>query len=161
MNKKAKKESKQDLEQKCGEYLSGWQRAQADYQNLVKEFDEKRTQYTKYSNENLILEIIPILDNFKAAFSQIPEEEKESAWVIGFSFIKKQLQDFLNQNGVEEIVTTDKEFDVAEHEAVEYDKESKKKEGTVVVEKKAGYKLNGKVIQVAKVVVSGKEKKNK
>ena len=62
---------------------------------------------------------------------------------------------------MEEIETIGKVFDVTQHEAIEYDTKSTKKQGYVIGEKKTGYKLNGKVIQVAKVVVSGKEKKDK
>ncbi len=113
------KSKEEDLKQKCEEYLNGWKRAQADYQNLVKEFDAKRIDYVRYANANLIMEILPVLDNFKAAFSQIPENEKDSPWVIGFGYIKKQLEDFLAQNGVETIKTVGEKFDPGLHEAVE------------------------------------------
>ncbi|NQT49944.1 nucleotide exchange factor GrpE [Candidatus Kuenenbacteria bacterium] len=169
------KSKEEDLKQKCEEYLNGWKRAQADYQNLVKEFDGKRNDYVKYANANLIMEILPVLDNFKAAFNQIPEDEKDSPWVVGFGYIKKQLEDFLSQNGVEAVKTVGEKFDSNLHEAVEDSKiptrtpqsasgrtmepPSKKEvkaNNIIVQEVRAGYTLNNKCVQVAKVIV-GKE----
>jgi len=141
---------------KIDEYLNGWKRAQADYQNLVKETARDKAEFVKFANAGLILELLPIMDNFKVAFTQIPEAEQKSAWVTGFSHIKKQLFDFLTANGVEEIKTVGEKLDVSIHEAVEYEEKSEKAEGEVIAERKGGYKLNGRVIQVAKVVVSGK-----
>lgn len=139
------------------EYLAGWKRSQADYQNLVKEVAKDKMEFVKYANQALIMELLPILDNFKAAFNLIPEPELKSAWVVGFSHIKKQLFDFLTANGVEEIKTVGEKLDVSVHEAVEYDEKSERAEGEIIAERKGGYKLNGRVIQVAKVVVSGKK----
>jgi len=150
-----------DLRVKCGEYLNGWKRAQADYQNLVKEVAKDKMAFVKYANQALIMELLPIMDNFKAAFNLIPDAEMKSAWVVGFSHIKKQMADFLAGNGVEEIKTVGEKLDVAVHEAVEYDEKSDPstssgEEGEIIAERKSGYKLNGRVIQAAKVVVSGK-----
>lgn len=143
-----------DLNVKCEEYLGGWRRAQADYQNLVKETEIRKIELIRYANEDLIREILPVLDNFKTAFRQIPEKEKDSAWVVGFSYIKKQLEDVLKNHNVEEIKTVGEQFDPVHHEAVEHVQRDGVKSGEVIEERKAGYKLNGKVIQVAKVVVA-------
>ncbi|MEK7159715.1 MAG: nucleotide exchange factor GrpE [Patescibacteria group bacterium] len=163
-----------ELEKKCEEYLNGWKRAQADYQNLVKEFDGRRNDYVRFANVNLIIELLPILDNFKAAFSQIPEAEKNSPWVIGFSYIKKQLEDMLAREGVEQIKTVGEEFNHEEHEAVEDDvggnapfdatqgdidkdddgNSDGVKKQVVTKEVRPGYTLNNKIVQVAKVVVA-------
>ena len=139
---------------KSEEYLQGWKRSQADYQNLQKECAQKQIEYVKYANAELIQELLPILDNFKAAFRQIPDAEKDSAWVIGFSHIKKHFEEMLRQNGVEEIKTVGEPFNPLEHDAVESAKSETVEPGKIIEEKKAGYKLNGKVIQAAKVTVS-------
>jgi len=149
----------EELERERNEFKAGWQRAVADYQNLQKEHCKDKTEFIKYANGNLILDLLPIMDNFKIAFSQIPEAEKNSAWVTGFSYIKKQLEDFLKSNGVEEIKTVGEKFDHAIHEAIESRHEEDQADDIILEERKAGYKLNGKVIQVAKVVVNNKQDK--
>jgi len=176
-----------ELEKKRDEYLNGWKRAQADYQNLVKEFEGRRNDYVRFANANLIIELLPILDNFKAAFNQIPEVEKNSPWVTGFQYIKKQLEDFLTREGVETIKTVGEPFDHVLHEIVDEevvenapldpdvgetgatsaaaetlaDKQgdidgSASVRQVVTKEIRAGYLLNNKVVQVAKVVVREK-----
>jgi len=153
VDKKSKSDSK-GLQKKCDEYLSGWQRAQADYQNLVKESAQRQSEFVKFANQGFILELLPILDNFKIAFEQIPDDEKDSAWVVGFGHIKKQLEDLLKRKGVEEIKTKGKKFDPELHEAVAHEKTASHKSGQIIKQVKPGYKLNNKIIQAAKVVVA-------
>lgn len=147
-----------ELKNKCEEYLNGWKRAQADYQNLVKENAKQRSELIRYANEDLILDLLPILDNFKIAYSQIPEDEKSSSWVVGFSHIKKQLEDVLAASGIEPIKTVGEKFDVSCHEAIDKRTDGKKEDDVVLEEVQPGYRLNGKVIQVAKVIINHIEK---
>lgn len=144
----------EELKKKSEEYLNGWKRAQADYQNLTKETAKWRVEFVKFANENLILELLPVLDNFEAAFSQILEAEKNSASVVGFAHIKKQMEDLFKANGVERIKTVGEKFDPERHEAVEHRHVEGAEQGVIVEEKRAGYQLNGKVVQAAKVVVA-------
>lgn len=93
------------------EYLAGWQRERADFLNYKKEEMERIGQLVGYAKEELILEILPIMDNFDVATRQnlFPEklsgQEKERIEKIiqGVNQIKKQFQDFLKSLGVEEI----------------------------------------------------------
>ncbi len=159
MDKKKKKTSKdEELKQKCEEYLSGWKRALADYQNLQKETAQQKASIIQNANLGLILELLPLLDNFKTAFSQVPEKEKDSPWVIGFSYIKKQFTDLLVEYKVEPILTVGQKFNCLEHEAVAHESDQQQEDQIILAENKAGYKLNGKVIQVAKVTVNNLEK---
>lgn len=155
MDKKKKTDKKVDsLKEKCDEYLNGWKRAQADYQNLMKESAQQKAELIKNANQGLILELLPILDNFKIALNQIPEDEKDSPWVIGFSHIKKQMEDLLADYGIEHIATVGEKMNLDEHEAIETREEEGKEDDVILEERKAGYKMNGKVIQVAKVIVN-------
>ena len=61
--KKLKKELK-DCQQERQEYLNGWQRAKADYMNLKKELEEARPSGLSRGKEKVILEFLPVLDNF-------------------------------------------------------------------------------------------------
>lgn len=148
-NHKHHKKPTEDLEQKCGEYLAGWQRAQADYQNLQKQTADERAKYLKMANEELIMEILPIYDNLCAAAEHIPESQRKEGWVVGVEHIKKQLEKVLEDNGVEKIIPrVGDEFDTRIHEAVEKSEEDDDKIKKVI---KNGYKLSGQVIVAAKV----------
>jgi len=155
MDKKKKtNEELETLQKQCEEYLNGWKRSLADYQNLQKETAQQKSEWIKSANSGLIISLLPILDNFKMAFRQIPEAELNSPWVIGFSHIKKQLESLLSEYGVESIATVGSMFNFLEHEAVGSESDETKEDQIILNENKPGYKLNGKVIQVAKVTVN-------
>ena len=144
-------ELKKELENakaKCQDYLNGWKRERADFLNYKKDEIERISQLAKYANEELILKIIPILDNIYLAESHVPEELKNNSWIDGFQQIKNQLCDFLKKEGIEPIEVMGKEFDPNLMEAVEG-------EGNKVSEEvQRGYTMDGKLIRVARVKIS-------
>jgi len=143
------------IEKQCEEYLRGWQRAQADYHNLVKETETKKQDWVKFAGEALLLDLLPIYDNLKLALSHVPETDKKLGWVVGLEHIKNQFKTFLEQNNVEEIKTVGEDFDPELHEAIADESDEKKENQGHIINKelKSGYKLNGKVLYPAKVVV--------
>lgn len=162
----------QDCKTKCEEYLNGWKRERADFLNYKKDEIEKIGQLIKYANEELILKILPILDNIYLAEKELPEEEKKKSpssfvnssgqifqawkiWTEGFLQIKNQLEDFLAKEGIEQIKTVNEKFDpnfmeVSEEVTGEAGKES----GIVIEEVQKGYTLHKKTIRPAKVRIT-------
>src|SRR3989338_5330096 len=142
-----------ELKTKCEEYLNGWKRERADFLNYKKDEMERISQLVKYANEELILKIITILDNFYLAEKHIPENNE---FKDGFTQIKKQLYDFLSKEGIEAIKTIGEKFDPNTMEAVEEIVVSPtyNNPGTVANEVQRGYTMHGKVIRPAKVRVT-------
>jgi len=130
----------EELKAKCKEYLNGWKRERADFLNYKKDEMERIGQLVKYANEEIILKLIPVLDNLCLAAKHIEDE--------GVTQIKKQLEDFLQKEGIEPIKTIGEKFDPNIMEAVEGDGD------TVSEEVQRGYTLHGKLIRVAKVKVA-------
>lgn len=152
-NSKSQKDERGELAElkaKCDEYLAGWQRAKADYDNLRKEMDQRISQIGSFAKASLLSDLIPILDNFSKAVDHVPSAQKQENWVVGIFQIKKQLEDFLADNGLEKIKTVGEKFDHNLHEAVA--KESGEPD-KIIKEVSSGYKLNGQVIIPAKVIV--------
>lgn len=136
------------------DYKDKWMRAQADYQNLQKEIADKRSQWVKMSEIQVLEAFIPVYDNFKKAAAHTPEDGGNwDAWAKGIGFIQKQFGDILSQFNVEEIKTVGEKFDIELHEAAG-EEESEKESGTILKEVDAGYKANGKVIKPAKVIIA-------
>jgi len=130
----------EELKAKCDEYLNGWKRERADFLNYKKEESARISELCSYSNKNLIIKILPILDNIEMAETHLKDE--------GLAQIKKQFIDILNKEGVEEIKVIGEKFNPEYMEAVEGDGD------TVSEEVQRGYMLNGKVIRPAKVKIS-------
>ncbi|MEA2088814.1 MAG: nucleotide exchange factor GrpE [Patescibacteria group bacterium] len=162
--KKDKKEiqpdggEKKDKYKHKDKYKNKYLRALADYQNLLKQAEKEKQEFVKYANANLIIEILPVLNNFKMAVKYIPEDQKDSQWIQGITHIQNQLLSVLSANGIEEIKTVGEKFDPEAHEAVENDVDKKEKEkykkGIIIKEAIPGYKMHEKVIIPAKVIVN-------
>lgn len=133
--------------------LDGWKRAKADYANLQKEHASKWEEMMKYAHSGFVLELLPLVDYFKYGFTSVPENQKNSPWMQGIQHIYNQLLEILKRQGVEEVKSVGEKIDPNLHEAVE-EVESGEPQGTILEEVKSGFRLNGKVIQHAKVKVS-------
>jgi molecular chaperone GrpE len=139
-----KKESKKNFKAEDWEYK--YKRALADYQNLLKRTEREKEEFTKFANERLLLEILPIYDNLKMAIKH-SDEKNHDQWLAGVKYVVKQFKDILISLGVEEIKVVGEKFDHNLMEAVDGRGEKVKKEV------KPGYKLHGKVIVPAKVIL--------
>jgi len=105
------KKKLEECEKLKDEYLAGWQRERADFLNYKREELERIGEILKYTNVGLILNILPILDNFEIAEKKIPEDLKNDENVKGILQLKNQILDFLKNQGVEEIKSLGEKFD--------------------------------------------------
>lgn len=137
----------QELETKIIEMENNWKRALADYQNQQKRFNEEKEEIRKRSNEILLLNLLPVVDNMEMLLQHSED--------MGFKMITKELQKILRESGLEEVETENKDFDLSKMEAID---SSEGEENKVIETKIKGYLLNGKLIRPAKVVVGKKLK---
>ena len=153
-NKNELKEKLKNCQKEREEFLAGWQRARADFLNYKKEEAERIKGILKYANEDLILKILPILDDFEKAEKETPDNLKNNEYFKGVLQIKDRLKDFLKGQGVKEIESLDKKFDPNFHEVIEEVEVKDKKSGTIIEETQKGYILEDKLLRPAKVRVS-------
>jgi molecular chaperone GrpE len=153
-DKKIKEETEKN--DKVEEYLNNWKRAVADLENYKKDQVKLIEEFRKFANLDVLAQILPVLDNFNAALEHVPENQKNNAWVTGITYIKKQLEAVLKNNGVFEIeVKIGDEFNPEIHEAIDM-KETKtdtKKTYKVIKIVQKGYEVGGKIIRAVKVTV--------
>ncbi len=143
-----------ETEQLKDQYLEGWQRARAELLNYKKEEMERIGGLIELAKESLIFEFLPILDSFDLAEKSIKEEVKNQQEVKGFLQIKKQILEFLKKHGVEEIASVGQKFDPSLHEVVAEIDTDEFETGTILEEVQKGYKINNRVLRVAKVKVA-------
>ncbi|MBS3902986.1 MAG: nucleotide exchange factor GrpE [Anaplasmataceae bacterium] len=141
----------EELKAKCEEYLSGWQRARADFSNYRRDEAARLEEIARFSNQDLIKDLIVVLDNFDLALQTM---EKKGEVEKGVYMIRTQILDSLKKRGLEKISATIGEgFDPATQEAIALIP-SDKPDSTVLEEVEAGYTLHGKVIRPIRVKVS-------
>jgi molecular chaperone GrpE len=132
------------------ENLSGWQRAQADYQNLRRRADQEREELAKFANAQLILHLLPIVDDLERALGNLDAKLAGLTWVEGIYIIERKLEAALELMGVATITAEGQRFDPNLHEALFYEEGD---DGVVLREIQRGYTLHGRVLRPALVAV--------
>ncbi len=137
------------------EYLSGWQRAKADFANYKKQTENSMKEYRVIANESLIEEILPVLQSFEMAFGNKESWEKvDKNWRSGVEYIYTQLKNVVEQHGLTALDPVGKPFDPNFHEALRFESTHDTAQvNTVASVIEKGYTLGGKLIKPAKVVV--------
>lgn len=130
--------------------LEGWQRAQADYQNLRRRSDQDREELARFANAQLILHLLPIADDLERALGNLDAKLAGFTWVEGIHIIERKLHAVLEIMGVAEIDAEGKPFDPNLHEALMYEEGD---DGMVLREIQRGYTLHGRVLRPALVAV--------
>ena len=130
--------------------------SQAELINYRKRKDEETAGLLKYANKDLILELIPVADNFERAIKldDTNLNDELSKFLDGFKLIYSHLTETLKKFGVEEIETVGKQFDPNVHEALMTKQDPSKPNEEILECLLKGYTLKGKVIRAAKVVVN-------
>ena len=127
----------------------------AELINYRKRKDEEVTNRLRFANQDIILDILPILDNFERAIKlQNSEDKNLSKFLDGIKMIYNSLNETLKKYGVEEIDCLGKEFDPNLHQAMLVDKDDTKENNIVLEVLLKGYTLKERVIRPASVKVN-------
>ena len=140
-----------ECERKRDEYLSGWQRAKADFVNYKKDELKRLEEIARYGNEDLIAELIQVLDSFDLGIAAL---EKAGPVEKGIYMIRVQIEDVLKKRGIEKI--TVKAGDACDLSVCEVvgEIESDAPAGAVAQEIEPGYKLYDKIVRPVRVKVA-------
>ena len=142
------------VEEKLAEMQDKYIRLSAEFDNYRKRTLREKMDLSRYAGENLLLGIIPLMDDFERALKHMDTSTDCIALKDGIDIIYGKFSDFLKQNGIKEIESLNSNFNVDLHEAVaKVPVEEVDKKGKVVDVVLKGYYLQDKVIRFSKVVV--------
>ena len=134
----------------ANKYLANWQRAEADFQNYKRRTETERDELRRFGNVSLIINLLPVIDDFERAFSSLDSHLAGLSWFDGIYLIYRKLSQLLENAGVRPIESEGQPFDPRFHEAVAH---VEGEEGKVLSEVQRGYKLHDRVLRPAMVVV--------
>ena len=134
------------------EYLAGWKRALADYDNLKKESDNKSKEWMEMGMMQLLSRIVPVYSNFKQAVTFIPADQQKVPWVTGIMYILQNMTDALAEVGIVPIQTVGQKVNDEQHEVLS-EEEGEGESGIIVKELAPGFMKDGRVLIHAKVIV--------
>ncbi len=141
------------IEEKLAEMQDRYIRLSAEFDNYRKRTLREKMDLSKYAGENLLLGIIPLMDDFERALQHMDTTTDCKALKAGIDIIYGKFSDFLKQNGIKEIESLNSNFNVDLQEAVAKVPVEEEKKGKVVDVVQKGYYLQDKVLRFAKVVV--------
>jgi molecular chaperone GrpE len=129
-------------------------RLQADFDNFRKRKAKEMSDNIRFANRDLLVNILPVLDNFDRTLDAIEKTDNLAAIKEGISMVDSSMKRQLTKIGLEPIDAKGKEFDVDLHEAIStvpVDDEEQK--GKVIDEIEKGYRFKDRVIRFSKVIV--------
>ncbi|MFL2859184.1 MAG: nucleotide exchange factor GrpE [Pontiellaceae bacterium] len=133
-------------------------RLQADFTNFRNRTQRERISLYQRANEDLLLEILPVLDYFEIGLQTAEKHNSDKAVIDGFRMILDQFNKVLDQFKLKSIQTVGEKFDPHIHEALTYINSDKFDEGVCVEQVRKGYMLGEKLLRAAQVVVSSGKK---
>lgn len=128
-------------------------RSAAELDNYRKRMAREMQDAARYANAGLLEALLPVLDNFDYGLQAAKAENEDSIIFIGMSMVLKQMQDFLREQGVEEVAAAGA-FDPNVHEAMTQTPSDDVPEGQILYQTRKGYRLRDRLLRPASVVVS-------
>lgn len=129
-------------------------RKAAEFENFKKRTENDYLNLTKFANEYLIDDLLPVIDDFERSFNSGKEKPDFDSFYKGIELIYSKFMKILEGRGLKVIEAMDKPFDVNYHEAMLVMPKDGVPPSTVVYEIEKGYLLHDKVIRHSKVAVS-------
>jgi len=141
-------------EEKLAEMQDKYIRLSAEFDNYRKRTLREKMELSKYAAENILIKIIPLMDDFERALTHMDTATDCVAMKNGIDLIYNKFSEFLKQNGISEIESLNSNFNVDIHEAVaKVPVQEEEKKGKVVDVLQKGYYIQDKVLRFSKVVV--------
>lgn len=141
---------KEDLAKEKDKFL----RLFAEFENYKKRTTKERIDLFKTAGQEVIVSLLPVLDDFDRAYAEISKTE-EKELLIGVELIKNKLNNTLKNKGLEQMeLKPGDDFNADIHEAItQIPAPSEELKGKIVDILEKGYKLGDKVIRFPKVVI--------
>ena len=146
----------EEAERERGQFRSLAQRVQADFVNYRRRVEEEQQEFQRGAAAQLILKLLPVLDDLERSLVQMPEDTSSSkeGWLEGIGLVVRKFHAVMEEAGVQRIEAAGRAFDPWEHEAVAFQETREHQEGHILGLVREGYKLHGRVLRAAQVMVA-------
>lgn len=144
--------------EECQTLQDKYLRLAAEFENYKRLAQKEQRDFSRFANESLLKELLPILDNLERAIKASKEASQASGktdgLIQGVELTHKQFAEALSKFGVQPIVSVGQVFDPARHQAVARVESDRLPENTVAEEYQKGYLLHERVLRPAMVSVA-------
>lgn len=150
---KTEEKSEEKAEEKADDGNEKYVRLMAEFQNYKKRVAKEKNDIREYATEKLVMELLPVLDNFERALAASAEDDP-AGYAKGMELIFTQMVTELQKSGLTEVEAEGQDFDPTKHNAVMTEENEELESGKVSKVLQKGYALNDKVIRPSMVAVT-------
>jgi len=150
-------EAQQQLAATQAEAAKNWDlylRERAELENFRKRTQRDKEEFRIFTRKELLLEVLPVLDNLERALEHVGESGEGQGLVDGVTMTVAQFRKVIEDFGARPMVTVGATFDPALHQAMAQLETVEQPPGTVVSEYQKGYLLHDRLLRPALVVVA-------
>lgn len=145
--------AEEKTEEKADDGNEKYVRLMAEFQNYKKRVAKEKNDIREYATEKLVMELLPVLDNFERALAASAEDDP-AGYAKGMELIFTQMVTELQKSGLAEVEAEGQDFDPTKHNAVMTEENEELESGKVSKVLQKGYTLNDKVIRPSMVAVT-------
>lgn len=127
-------------------------RVRADFENSRKRLTREKEESLKYANQSILSDFLPLLDHLELGLQAAASAKDVASVIAGLKLIQGQFDRFLTEHGVTPIDAVGQPFDPHLHEALGQEPAPGKPEGTVLHQRRRGYKMGDRLLRPASVV---------
>lgn len=140
------------LREESDRNYAGWQRAQADFENLKRRSAQDVRDRVQQSQRAILLDLVDLADDFERANREAPAEDAnpDDPWRQGVELISQKLHALLLRQQVKRIETADQPFDPEFHEAVG---QIPGRHNEIVAVLRTGYTVGNRILRATQVMV--------
>lgn len=150
---KTEEKAEEKTEEKTDDGNEKYVRLMAEFQNYKKRVAKEKNDIREYATEKLVMELLPVLDNFERALAASAEDDP-AGYAKGMELIFTQMVTELQKSGLAEVEAEGQDFDPTKHNAVMTEENEELESGKVSKVLQKGYALNDKVIRPSMVAVT-------
>jgi molecular chaperone GrpE len=129
-------------------------RARADFENSRKRLVREKEESLRYANQSILADLLPLLDHLELGLQAATSAKDAASVVDGVKLIQTQFERFLTEHGVTPIDALGKPFDPNWHEALGQEPAKGKPEGTVLHQRRRGFKIGDRLLRPASVITA-------
>lgn len=129
-------------------------RTAADFDNFRKRARREQEEAQLAGRESMLKELLPVFDNLERAVAHADTAKDVQSFASGIDMVLKQFSDSLKRANIERVPSVGHAFDPAVHEALQQLETDEFEPGVVAAEVQGGYKLGGRLLRPALVVVA-------
>jgi molecular chaperone GrpE len=148
-------ETDEAVEPSTDELLDQLRRERADFRNYQRRVADERATDAEGVRGRVLEPIFPLLDDLRRAFAEVPAGLEDDPWAQGIAMLRSRLEATLDGLGLEPVGTVGEPFDPARHEALYHEQDPAADRQVVDVVIRPGYRLGGRLLRPAQVVVRG------